>query len=114
MKNKIKLLLQFSINSRSFAPVFHTMFAASFSYILSFAGRAVVDTVLLFQIKKPPPPTLKEGKKAKKKEHIQVISSSFLNFAPNMVGGEEEHFAILEALEGLFWHFLQHSLHVPA
>ena len=67
MKNKIKLLLQFSINSRSFAPVFHTMFAASFSYILSFAGRAVVDTVLLFQIKNPTTTNFKRGEKSEEK-----------------------------------------------
>ena len=31
-----------------------------------------------------------------------------------MIGREEEYFAILEALKRLFWHFLQHSLHVAA
>ena len=31
-----------------------------------------------------------------------------------MVGDKEEHFAILEALKGLFQPFQQHSLHVAA
>ena len=31
-----------------------------------------------------------------------------------MTGNEEEHFVTLEALRGLFWHFLQPSLNVAA
>ena len=47
-----------------------------------------------------------EGRRA------QVRSTNSLNFSPIMVGGGEEHFAILEALKRLFQHFLQHSLHI--
>ena len=52
MKNKNKLLLPFSINSRSFAPAFHASLHL-FLYIFQFPYRTEMDTAFLFHIKHP-------------------------------------------------------------
>ena len=55
MKNQIKLLLQFSINSRYFASAFRALLTTSFSLypFISFVYGTVLDTVLLFHITNP-------------------------------------------------------------
>ena len=52
IKNKINLQSLFSINFRSFAPAF--LLFISILYILSFAYRTVLETVLLFDTTDPP------------------------------------------------------------
>ena len=52
MKNENKLLLPFSINSRSFAPAFHASLHL-FLYIFQFPYLTEMDTAFLFHIKHP-------------------------------------------------------------
>ena len=50
MKNKINLLLSFSINSRSFAPAFQALLTTSFSLYFSFVYHTLMDTFLVLYI----------------------------------------------------------------
>ena len=94
---------------RAFAPAFNELLI-TFFITLSFAYSTVLDIVFLLQIKVPVDQLSKTGK-VKKKERIQIRSTNFHN--SNMVESEE-HFAILEALKRLFWHYLPLFLHVAA
>ena len=115
MKNKINLLLPFSINF-SFSPLHPTHCSLHLLlYNLSFAYRRILDTVNRIQssIQITGPPNLLSkvgrGSKGKEKEHIQIKSTNLLNFT--LVSGEE-YFAILETLNRLFRHFFQYSMHI--
>ena len=76
MKNKIKLLLPFSVNSESFAPAFYGLFTTSFSlypfiFLLYHTGQ-----YFTFSHNKPAKQILKErgrGQSKAKKAHLTKI-----------------------------------------
>ena len=101
MKNKIKLLLPFSIYSRSLASTYcawlTTPFSAHRFIFLSYS----TGCCFIFSHNRPAEQLQKRGGKVKKKRHIWKRSANFLNFGHVMAGGKEEHFALLKQ-KGLY------------
>lgn len=104
MKSKINLLLAFS-KKLGFLPPhpMHHVLHLILAIFLLFC-HTVIESVLLFSHSRLAKPTFKEGtcSKMAKRAHINKI---------HCFDGKE-NFAILEVLKLIFWHFLQHFLHV--